>query len=131
MVKRLWEWSIVQAESLSETGIVSGLLAAPLLGVVTREDADSAVVVDLARTILGNPYEDAEDGGDAPSAPPAVDGERTDVGDGTTGTHPVDEGSREGTGDGAGVGPVADGAAGVGPVADESGSSTPEGSERA
>ncbi len=122
MVKRLWEWSIVQAESLSETGIVSGLLAAPLLGVVTREDADSAVVVDLARTILGNPYEDAEDGGDAPSAPPAVDGERTDVGGGTTGTHPVDEGSREGTGDGA---------AGVGPVADESGSSTPEGSERA
>ncbi len=140
MVKRLWEWSIVQAESLSETGIVSGLLAAPLLGVVTREDADSAVVVDLARTILGNPYEDAEDGGDAPSAPPAVDGERTDVGGGTTGTHPVDEGSREGTGDGAaGVGPVADGAgvapvadgAGVAPVADESGSPTPEGSERA
>ena len=131
MVKRLWEWSIVQAESLSETGIVSGLLAAPLLGVVTREDADSAVVVDLARTILGNPYEDAEDGGDAPSAPPAVDGERTDVGGGTTGTHPVDEGSREGTGDGAaGVGPVADGA-GVAPVADESGSPTPEGSERA
>ena len=140
MVKRLWEWSIVQAESLSETGIVSGLLAAPLLGVVTKEDADSAVVVDLARTILGNPYEDAEDGGDAPSAPPAVDGERTDVGGGTTGTHPVDEGSREGTGDGAaGVGPVADGAgvapvadgAGVAPVADESGSPTPEGSERA
>jgi len=130
MVKRLWEWSIVQAESLSETGIVSGLLAAPLLGVVTKEDADSAVVVDLARTILGNPYEDAEDGGDAPSAPPSEDGERTDVGGGTTGTHPVDEGSREGTGDGAGVGPVADGADGVGPVADESGSST-EGSERA
>jgi MFS family permease len=57
MVKRLWEWSIVQAEALSETGIVTGLLAAPLLGVVTDEDADSAVVVDLARNILGNPYE--------------------------------------------------------------------------
>jgi hypothetical protein len=57
MVKRLWEWSIVQAESLSETGIVTGLIAAPLLGVVTEEDADSAVVVDMARDILGNPYE--------------------------------------------------------------------------
>ena len=58
MVTRLWEWSIVQAESMSETGIVTGLLAAPLLGVVTKEDADSAVVVDMARNILGNPYED-------------------------------------------------------------------------
>jgi MFS family permease len=57
MVKRLWEWSIVQAESLAETGIVTGLFAAPLLGVVTEEDADSAVVVDMARDILGNPYE--------------------------------------------------------------------------
>jgi MFS family permease len=58
MVKRLWEWSIVQAEAMSETGIVTGLLAAPLLGVVTDEDADSAVVVDMARNILGNPYAD-------------------------------------------------------------------------
>ena len=58
MVKRLWEWAIVQAESMSETGIVTGLLAAPLLGVVTEEDADSAVVVDMARNILGNPYEE-------------------------------------------------------------------------
>ena len=32
MVKRLWEWSVVQAESMAETGIVTGLLAAPLLG---------------------------------------------------------------------------------------------------
>ncbi len=71
MVKRLWEWSIVQAEAMSETGIVTGLLAAPLLGVVTDEDADSAVVVDLARNILGNPYEEdsptvsaPEEGGD-------------------------------------------------------------------
>lgn len=56
MVKRLWEWSVVQAESMAETGIVTGLLAAPLLGVVTEEDADSAVVIDLARNILGNPY---------------------------------------------------------------------------
>ncbi len=60
MVKRLWEWSIVQAESMSETGIVTGLFAAPLLGVVTEEDADSAVVVDMARDILGNPYDEAE-----------------------------------------------------------------------
>jgi MFS family permease len=60
MLKRLWEWSIVQAEALSETGIVTGLLAAPVLGVVTGEDADSAVVVDMARKILGNPYEDEE-----------------------------------------------------------------------
>jgi Na+/melibiose symporter-like transporter len=56
MVARLWEWSIVQAESMAEMGIVSGLLAAPLLGVVTKEDADSAVVIDLARDILGDPY---------------------------------------------------------------------------
>ena len=57
MVRRLWEWSVVQAESMAETGIVTGLLAAPLLGVVTKEDADSAVVIDMARNILGNPYE--------------------------------------------------------------------------
>jgi Na+/melibiose symporter-like transporter len=60
MIKRLWEWAIVQAESMAETGIVTGLLAAPLLGVVTEEDADSAVVIDMARNILGNPYADDE-----------------------------------------------------------------------
>jgi Na+/melibiose symporter-like transporter len=65
MVKRLWEWAIVQAESMAETGIVTGLLAAPLLGIVTEEDADSAVVVDMARNILGNPYEELDDGPDA------------------------------------------------------------------
>jgi Na+/melibiose symporter-like transporter len=64
MVKRLWEWSIVQAESMAETGIVTGLLTAPLLGVVTEEDADSAVVVDMARDVLGNPYEDEEEDSD-------------------------------------------------------------------
>ena len=32
MVRRLWEWSIVQAESMAETGIVTGLLAAPARG---------------------------------------------------------------------------------------------------
>lgn len=58
IVKRLWEWSVVQAEALSETGLVTGLLAAPLLGIVTEEDADSAVVIDMARNLLGNPYED-------------------------------------------------------------------------
>jgi len=56
MVARLWEWSVVQAESMAEMGLVSGLLAAPLLGVVTKEDADSAVVIDMARNVLGNPY---------------------------------------------------------------------------
>ncbi len=69
MVKRLWEWSVVQAESMADTGIVTGLLAAPLLGVVTEEDADSAVVIDMARNILGNPYEDQSD--DAPAGLPA------------------------------------------------------------
>ncbi len=74
MVGRLWEWSVVQAESMAETGIVTGLLAAPLLGVVTKEDADSAVVIDMARNILGNPYEldgpdDALPGGGQAGAP--------------------------------------------------------------
>ena len=78
MVKRLWEWSIVQAESMSETGIVTGLLAAPLLGVVTEEDADSAVVIDMARNILGNPYADLDDQpaalppGDTQTGPEAI-----------------------------------------------------------
>ncbi|MGD0881967.1 MAG: MFS transporter [Acidimicrobiales bacterium] len=66
MVKRLWEWAIVQAESMAETGIVTGLLAAPLLGVVTEDDADSAVVVDMARDILGNPYADWSGGSSSP-----------------------------------------------------------------
>jgi Na+/melibiose symporter-like transporter len=69
MVGRLWEWSVVQAESMAETGIVTGLLAAPLLGVVTKEDADSAVVIDMARNILGNPYQD--DGADKAAEPSA------------------------------------------------------------
>ena len=70
MVKRLWEWAIVQAESMAETGIVTGLLAAPLLGVVTEEDADSAVVVDMARNILGNPYENLDEAPALPAGPP-------------------------------------------------------------
>jgi len=74
MVKRLWEWSIVQAEAMSETGIVTGLLAAPLLGVVTDEDADSAVVVDMARNILGNPYEDVPEGESSPEDGSEPDG---------------------------------------------------------
>jgi hypothetical protein len=74
-VSQFWEWSVVQAEALAETGIVTGLLAAPLLGIVTEEDADSAVVVDLARNILGNPYEGdvenpASDSGGAPLPDP-------------------------------------------------------------
>jgi Na+/melibiose symporter-like transporter len=80
MVARLWEWSIVQAESMAEMGIVSGLLAAPLLGVVTKEDADSAVVIDLARDILGDPY--ALEPGPADPAggqPPSDEGGRLGV----------------------------------------------------
>ncbi len=79
MVGQLWKWSVVQAESLAETGLLTGLLAAPLLGVVTKEDADSAVVIDMARNILGNPYEvDGEvehgegDGEAGPGEPPAL-----------------------------------------------------------
>jgi hypothetical protein len=56
MVAKLWQWSVNQTELMAETGIVAGLLAAPLLGDVTKEDADSAVIVDLARDILGDPY---------------------------------------------------------------------------
>jgi Na+/melibiose symporter-like transporter len=70
MVKRVWEWAVVQAESMAETGIVTGLLAAPLLGVVTKEDADSAVIVDMARKILGNPYGDDEEDEEPTSALP-------------------------------------------------------------
>jgi hypothetical protein len=65
MVTKLWDWSVLQSESMAETGIVAGLLAAPLLGEVTKEDADSAVIVDVARDILGDPYADdatADDG---------------------------------------------------------------------
>jgi hypothetical protein len=89
MVRRLWEWSIVQAESMAETGIVTGLLAAPLLGVVTKEDADSAVVIDMARNILGNPYEDD------PSGPPGgPDG--LAPGSAVTGQAPSDDGGEAG-----------------------------------
>jgi Na+/melibiose symporter-like transporter len=83
MVNRLWEWSVVQAESMAETGIVTGLLAAPLLGVVTKEDADSAVIVDMARKILGNPYEDedgSESSSDADPSDPSDRSERSDRG---------------------------------------------------
>jgi Na+/melibiose symporter-like transporter len=90
MVARLWEWSVVQAESMAETGIVTGLLAAPLLGVVTEEDADSAVVIDMARNVLGNPYEDDPPDGSPP--PPALG----------TGAGPEDQSSSDGGGGGAG-----------------------------
>lgn len=104
MVKRLWEWAIVQAEAMSETGIVTGLLAAPLLGVVTEEDADSAVVVDMARNILGNPYEDLDEpqalppGDDPAGDDPAGDGQDPSAG-GTFGETGVDQ---------VGGGPVGD-----------------------
>jgi Na+/melibiose symporter-like transporter len=57
MVAKLWQWSVTQTELMAETGIVAGLLAAPLLGEVTKEDADSAVIIDVARDVLGDPYE--------------------------------------------------------------------------
>ena len=86
MVGRLWEWSVVQAESMAETGIVTGLLAAPLLGVVTKEDADSAVVIDMARNILGNPYqEDGEDTVADSAAGPGVGGQPPSEGGGVRG----------------------------------------------
>jgi Na+/melibiose symporter-like transporter len=100
MVKRLWEWAIVQAEAMSETGIVTGLLAAPLLGVVTEEDADSAVVVDMARNILGNPYEHLDE---EPKALPAGPDHSDD------GQDPSERGSLGVTGvDQVGGGPVGD-----------------------
>ncbi len=106
MVKRLWEWSVVQAESMAETGIVAGLLAAPLLGVVTEEDADSAVVIDMASNILGNPYEDLEDLdtpgpqtvpslGPGTTWPPAGQSP-SDGGDGVTGVRQVGGGPVDG-----------------------------------
>ncbi len=101
MVGRLWEWSVVQAESMAQTGIVTGLLAAPLLGVVTQEDADSAVVVDMARNILGDPYQDdePEEGPEAlaPGAP--ASGQSPSVGGGfrgVTGVRQVGGGPEDG-----------------------------------
>jgi Na+/melibiose symporter-like transporter len=73
MIGRLWEWSVVQAEAMAESGIVTGLLAAPLLGVVTKEDADSAVVIDMARNILGNPYDPEPEVGDDRALGPETD----------------------------------------------------------
>ncbi len=114
MVKRLWEWSVVQAESMAETGIVTGLLAAPLLGVVTEEDADSAVVIDLARNILGNPYEEDDadyestpavgSGGTTEGSPSPVGQSASDSGgegsDGVTGVIQVGGGPVDGRGNG-------------------------------
>jgi Na+/melibiose symporter-like transporter len=98
MVKRLWDWSVVQAESMAETGIVTGLLAAPLLGVVTEEDADSAVVVDMARDVLGNPYEEEEEGSDQ-----AVDSKPSNGSGASPGNASGAPGS-DGDGDGGGDG---------------------------
>jgi Na+/melibiose symporter-like transporter len=125
MVKRLWEWSIVQAESMAETGIVTGLLAAPVLGVVTKEDADSAVIVDMARKILGNPYGDEdEDGSESPSeddpSDPSDPADRgvtgvIQVGGGPVGTDLwIDQksGPRTGAGESTGSGEATDASAG-------------------
>jgi Na+/melibiose symporter-like transporter len=89
MVAKLWQWSVTQTELMAETGIVAGLFAAPLLGEVTKEDADSAVIVDVARDILGDPYE-ADRGppdGDPPDNNPPDD-EASD-GDGLHGDGPA------------------------------------------
>jgi hypothetical protein len=113
-MKRLWEWSIVQAEAMSETGIVAGLLAAPLMGEVTVEDADSAVIIDMARNILGNPY-------DTEAAAPALGpGDADDVDD-------ADDAGDAGA-DGAGA--TADERPGDGPV-DSVGGWAPDGSANA
>ncbi len=104
MVTRLWEWSVVQAESMAETGIVTGLLAAPLLGVVTEEDADSAVVIDMARNILGNPYEE-----DPPHGAPPSPARGTGAGPEDQSSSGGDDGGGGGGGDGGG----ADGVTGV------------------
>jgi Na+/melibiose symporter-like transporter len=134
MVGRLWEWSVVQAESMAETGLLTGLLAAPLLGVVTKEDADSAVVIDMARNILGNPYGEDQPDEDTPDEATAggdVDGQSASDGGvrGVTGVRQVGGGPDDGlargdqklgwgdptgveAGDGAGLGSgEADGAA--------------------
>jgi hypothetical protein len=107
MVKRLWEWSVVQAESMAESGIVAGLLAAPVLGVVTKEDADSAVVIDMARNILGNPYEVHSPGGDRPAlADGSEGGDESDGALGESDGHPgLDQSGSDGAegSDGEGV----------------------------
>jgi Na+/melibiose symporter-like transporter len=101
MVKKLWEWSVVQAESMAETGIVTGLLAAPLLGVVTQEDADSAVVIDMAQNILGNPYEvdEPDEGPEALGPGPNASGQSPSDGGGfrgVTGVRQVGGGPEDG-----------------------------------
>jgi hypothetical protein len=114
MIGRLWEWSVVQAESLSEAGLVTGLLAAPMLGVVTKEDADSAVVIDMARNILGNPY--AEDGEDGADVDTGDDANRGPVGPDLEG--PLGQTSSDGRGV-AGVRQVGGGPAGDLPNGDQ------------
>jgi uncharacterized membrane protein YgcG len=99
-VKRLWEWAIVQAEAMAETGIVTGLLTAPLLGEVTVEDADSAVVIDLARSFLGNPYEPDEPA--EPSVGSEVAGGASTPAGGAGGTDGTATGSTGGGGTGGG-----------------------------
>jgi hypothetical protein len=55
--------------------------------VVTKEDADSAVVIDMARNILGNPYEEGDGeedpGGADPTAGVPDDGVESPGADGT------------------------------------------------
>ncbi len=124
MVGQLWKWSVVQAESLAETGLLTGLLAAPLLGVVTEEDADSAVVIDMARNILGNPYEvdgegDGEgegeggDGEDGSGDPQALNGADPTDGSVQWGDSPPLGSADNSTGGGSKTGDSATGASGT------------------
>ena len=75
VVQRIWQWAFVEAESMLAKGLVAGVLAAPLIGQVTKEDAYSAVVVDLARQILGNPYEDEDEVEDEDPSGSSADGD--------------------------------------------------------
>jgi maltose/moltooligosaccharide transporter len=119
MISQLWKWSLEQGEAVAEQGFVAGLFAAPLLGVVTKEDADSAVIVDIARKILGNPYE--EDPRD-PASEPEVGSDRgetgvTQVGGGPTGGDRWGD-QKSGTGTGADSGSEAVGTEAGSRVAD-------------
>ncbi len=102
-VARLWAWAVTQTERVADDGVLRGLLAAPLLGQVTSEDADSAVIVDLARQVLGDPYEEDDPAGGDPAGGVGSSSTGSDgTGDGAT---PADgrpgDGRRGGPGSGA------------------------------
>ena len=67
-------------------------------GVVTADDADAASLFDMARNILGNPYED--DAGDGPSPWRRAAADRTPA-DATSRRRRADDGARAATASGA------------------------------